>query len=155
MRLIRCWRAAKITGLSALSLLLLIMIKLYKQQPGPFSADPGTDFLPYSPLFSLLQLFLARGTVPCGMIVIWYIYIAAADSDNQETITSSLTALGTWRHQGVWPSTRNKHTAMNCILEEQDTCFWCFFAFPTYTVKTFAKQWNVDTYPNCKNETQI
>jgi len=71
---------------------------------------------PYSPLFSLLQLFLARGTVPCGMIVIWYIYIAAADSDNRETITSSLAALGTRRHQGVWPITRNKHTPMDCIL---------------------------------------
>lgn len=81
------------------------MIKLYKLQPSSFSADSRTAFLPYSHLFSLLQLFLARGTVPCGMIVIWYIYIAAADSDSQETITSSLTALelGVIRESGPVP----------------------------------------------------
>lgn len=85
------------------------------------------------------------------MIVIWYIYIAAADSDNQENITNSLTALGTWQHQGVWPGTRNKHAAMNCILQEQDTCFWCFSAFQAYTMETFTKQWNMGRQSNWKN----
>lgn len=67
-----------------------------------------------SPLFTAPAI-LSWGNSPCGMIVIWYIYIAAADSDNQENITSSLSALGTLQHQGFWPSTRNKHTDMDCI----------------------------------------
>lgn len=47
-----------------------------------------------SPLFIALAILSWKNS-PCGMIVIWYIYIAAADSDNQESITNSLTALGT------------------------------------------------------------
>ena len=74
-----------------------------------------------SPLFTAPAI-LSQGNSPLGDDChLVYIYITAADSDNQETITSFLTALGTWQHQGAWPSTRNKHTAMDCILQEQDT----------------------------------